>query len=140
MYTLALMVFLVAAFQALVHVHRVSEYDKFEWALHAAVYWAFLIVAGLVGWAIWTDLHPEAPVNILTDHDFPKRFYVVLAFNFWGLSSFYRIWINRYTGTRRAFQRKDSVLTLGIAPVVSIVSFIGSVLGIVSFYLQFLRK
>ena len=140
MYTLALMIFLIALFQAGIHVHQVSEYDKYEWALHATVYWAFFFIAGLIGWTIWTDLYPEIPVDILRDHSLPKRFYVLLSFCFWGLSSFYRIWISRYERTRRAFNYKASTITLLIKPVVSIISFIASVLTIVSFYLQFLRK
>jgi hypothetical protein len=141
MRTLALMVFLIAGLQAILHVHQVSESgDAYEWVLYALPYWGFLMLSGLIGWAIWTDLYPQTPINLLRDHDFPTHFYVILSFTFLGLSSLYRIGISRYAGTRKVHHGKASLLTIAIKPIASIISFIGSVLGIVSFYLQFLRK
>jgi hypothetical protein len=138
MYTLTAIIFLIAVIQAFLHIFK--DDDEVTWMQHGVAYSASAAVAGIIAWAIWSDLYPEVPVDLLKKGSFPKEFNLILALSYWGLSSFYRICMSRHTQPPKTHEGRASLLTAVIKPVASILSFIASVLGIVSFYLQFLRS
>lgn len=128
MWTLTLTIITVALFQIASHI-RASDNP---W-VRAATYFLIWFMALVFTNALWADLYPGVP------HVLEKRWFLINALFFWGLSSLYRIWTAIRSGSPHQKTERRSILAFIIKPIASIVSFIASVLGIISFYLEFVR-
>jgi len=111
-----------------------------------------------VGTAVWNDLHPEAPYNKDNPSpaalDFVNTFFFVATFLYcfainialtdWSsFGSFPELRNSRLPADERLSEKAQETSTwasrIQAHPVIVILSILASILGIVAFYLQFLR-
>ena len=134
MNTVTLLIWVVAVALALLHTLSLLSARPFQRQIALLVYGILGLLSFAFSYMILSDIYPDNPID---KHRI--QFFLIMGCLFLATSSIYRLWRNNRSFSVPRPPNPFGFSTVFLRPVASVIQLVASILGIISFYLQFVR-